>query len=1643
MTNPKFSSLIAGFAPSHIDQNVKINNLHASFDDQFDAIYTAAKKYIKNVSDVYTCDVRILPAMARSVGMVSPDPFGIESLSSDDQFTTIIELINKYSKFGATYATSTADSGGYRDEAAMETDLVSWYNSNPDVRVAVAWRFGWSTIASIDSGEFNTLMTSVINSIIRHRVVVRDTVQRNRTKGSAGAVERMVSSNIIKNFSRYYHGEKYFYTKDYELNDFRYVVLPSLATLGAGLSVELVELSDPWNYYDGSVSSYAKPVENGYADIYNQHVPADREKITDATLEPLINPYPNWYENTTVASYDGDLAGESYSSTNHFPFPVYANSGTYSESNDKGSDNGIEIAVENNGVINTTKSYYRYRRVKVDKNVWDVESSATFGIDGMPAAVSTDYEIDTGIMVSTKLDDSGVVVEDKTISDYKFQSFDATTWPSYEVAWKKSVNGVVPNWPDFVSNDRGTAATLQNVVDQYQNDEFMYFVSRNTQDYLVYIDPVKFEESVLADGGYDLHDEYAEWIGYYCEEELVGTNNFCPTPLNGQWKAPTVGTNELLTYATVGGLTSTTSAVPENRVVISSSQVGDVVTQKYIEEAYVMVDCAVSSNGTTFAIFAPKSGIVPTSLLSYHKSGSSQYKTGTVSQVEGTLFRRLPGSDTWNVVGPAGSSFSVKLPSPLSTFCAVSTVSKVWCVDDTLFVISNRTGNVTLHPAGRHLLVVSSDLTKLYYSTSAVSMSTTYDSSSSTGVLAARYDYESDKMMFAIRGVANGIPLATIGWFDNGSKIGFVSPYSASGFDTPLLTLGIGRLVADVGSFKQKTALLVMAEDHTADGFYTTGTYIIDSNKVMSFGVLAVTESSATLTATEMYDVIPSTNNITGIVGVVCDHKNGGGLILFNTNKNTTNFNVYGLDYTSAMKVKVGSYTEWGADNEVDFVYKHYREDGDGAYSSEHNNDSSTPYVNGDRPEYSFKSNRLRVIDFDVRDGTLSMLTAPVDGLVDYLSKDDNDQPKRLVWFDHNINTADYNVIETSDETTVEDNIIDIGDNQYTDQQNNGNNGDNPIFAAGDILIVDNSPTAYTVFVCTVGGTAGFSYPNGYDGSLATVYDGTAVFDSTQYQCVTPGAINTPTNWFSGGTSSFAYSPGSVAYDCVNTGGIAKFGKYLFRYDTSGGVTGGSKRFSDFINIETDYAVGSYIYTDFYEVAVRGAYAPSIGDLRLWNNSLAPTGTNNHVCPQVRNGKRYAAQFGASWVGGLEPAWPSSGTVTDNNSLPWSASEVVATGTKRKPNVGGSSSMVYIATTGGTTSGAEPTWPVANAGTVVDGGVTWTARTATIWTTQSTQRFQYLGIMFGGTTYVPSTVPRSTFGPEMYNMMCTIDISKTLSKDAGTGYYNEYTSTMNLKNMFTVLSTNSNSMATETPSTSRVNSRIYNRVKLLEDVVLLSYDTSKNLPMAEKVVKWEQYRSNNRKTGLFDINVYGMMLPLPQTISFATTTFTKYSVGQVLSNSSDRYYTVSSNVVNLPTWQTNTQYYKGDVIMPVGGGQYYYQVDNNGTSGTVIPYLTTESVAFANSIYYNLRPISEIWDYNTYNISSGSLPFVVGQTAALGAAKYTLVSLGQIPNEKADDIKKVIEAQIRGSVDLVKPSFTMLRDVNWLNQRYFEPTLGV
>jgi hypothetical protein len=110
-----------------------------------------------------------------------------------------------------------------------------------------------------------------------------------------------------------------------------------------------------------------------------------------------------------------------------------------------------------------------------------------------------------------------------------------------------------------------------------------------------------------------------------------------------------------------------------------------------------------------------------------------------------------------------------------------------------------------------------------------------------------------------------------------------------------------------------------------------------------------------------------------------------------------------------------------------------------------------------------------------------------------------------------------------------------------------------------------------------------------------------------------------------------------------------------------------------------------------------------------WSASTAYA-INDQVKPTVNNGYYYVATS-AGTSGAAEPAWLSSGTVTDGtvtwvpiqNPPAWSASTEYLINRQVRPTV--NNGYYYVATSAGTSGAAEPTWLAS--GIVTDGTVTW------------------------------------------------------------------------------------------------------------------------------------------------------------------------------------------------------------------------------------------------------------------------------------------------------------------------------------------------
>jgi len=104
---------------------------------------------------------------------------------------------------------------------------------------------------------------------------------------------------------------------------------------------------------------------------------------------------------------------------------------------------------------------------------------------------------------------------------------------TYAEAINQGVSGIIPSWSDYISNDRGIAATMRNPNDHYSfEDVYEYFTGRGKGEWQ-YI-----EHSALRRLEYEKGVNM--WLPYRTLEESMGENIYCPTSGNGDWDLPAI-----------------------------------------------------------------------------------------------------------------------------------------------------------------------------------------------------------------------------------------------------------------------------------------------------------------------------------------------------------------------------------------------------------------------------------------------------------------------------------------------------------------------------------------------------------------------------------------------------------------------------------------------------------------------------------------------------------------------------------------------------------------------------------------------------------------------------------------------------------------------------------------------------------------------------------------------------------------------------------------------------------------------------------------------------------------------------------------------------------------------------------------------
>lgn len=114
-----------------------------------------------------------------------------------------------------------------------------------------------------------------------------------------------------------------------------------------------------------------------------------------------------------------------------------------------------------------------------------------------------------------------------------------------------------------------------------------------------------------------------------------------------------------------------------------------------------------------------------------------------------------------------------------------------------------------------------------------------------------------------------------------------------------------------------------------------------------------------------------------------------------------------------------------------------------------------------------------------------------------------------------------------------------------------------------------------------------------------------------------------------------------------------------------------------------------FLSDDMRLALVTSSYTPNVATDAFWSTPVANeiTGTGYTANGTALASKTLTVTIANSW------------------STSWAASTARTVGDLVRPTTG--NTYVYVATTAGTNSGAEPTWPTVVGATVTDGGVIW------------------------------------------------------------------------------------------------------------------------------------------------------------------------------------------------------------------------------------------------------------------------------------------------------------------------------------------------
>lgn len=929
----EFSKFIRDIVPPHLPSDARVYEMLSAGDKIFSDLYYATKGFVKNVKDLDNCDVRFIPILADTLGLIHFDDCNVNELDVEASIQSdIINLYNKYSTTvgGVPYVskeTNMAYTSGFDNDSEFRIWLDNPYRLSSTLSCPSETDPVHDMICSVGEGSIydivnrcfvdgelteegslvaialgidveaiaeESLMAAMadkiyynINKIRWHRQFIKDTVVRYQNKGTIGAIESMFTEYVLREFADYGFGSIGMNLSSTSGNDYKSGGRVSVKSFTDNrFNMEVVELLDPWDYFSGKEDDYVSPIaeDPSLDEVYNDYTNKyDIDKVLEPDLEPLINMFEDVYEREAEAvisfePHEGsshsveDLIAAKYDGwPGGFPYPVEPQDINTEDPGNKWEclpDNvagGIEITESGSGMVNTIKGYNQYRRVNTQISEWNEK-----------AFVGRDEVFDEN---------------SECPADYY----------SYQQALKNGVSGIEINWGDFISNKRGTAATLQNALDQFEFDDIYHHFSYERQKPLVYLNPNELENH---DDDH-IYENLAEWLPYTTVEERTGINEFCPTPKNLGW----------------------TQAAPSMHVgkAVRDFEI-DYVSNKYlllVEPTEQILSSVEPSGGYISNPMNQTSGGVV--LVGHNDLDNGEWKHLDLSALDDFI----NGSGISSMMS-AGKSMMFTTDSGLVIFVKVKIGG----------ILTGNEDSPVVHSVNQEFIK-------------------------------AKFDVDSQRVMFLSRDKDFG----TYSLYSYDPNKHSISPHISnasqyvSGYNTEVVS-------HEVFSYDNPGFVLIH-EDLENTLFhirkYTPGlseTLIVNRNLAAS-GYTGET------------------------VGTHVDNKTGDLFFMYNTSGNDTIFDDL-PDYTSAIgisnfaRIPISSVQVL---KPMDFVYKHYQHNGVGGG---HELDTNEIVYDIKRFDLSFKANRIKLSSYNVNDGMLAFISVPTSGIFDYYSVDENNQPLRI-----------------------------------------------------------------------------------------------------------------------------------------------------------------------------------------------------------------------------------------------------------------------------------------------------------------------------------------------------------------------------------------------------------------------------------------------------------------------------------------------------------------------------------------------------------------------------------------------------------------------------------------------------------------------